>query len=821
MGDCPRPASTTEQAPAGASQSSPPHAPPRSRIPRALSANALAKADGPSAVDISTAHTPRRADAANGEETEDLGHPGSIRFVGSYESPDRTVRPDDWAAATPTALESRFSDGPPASPVPSSASSARRKGQGGKLAQWLSRSTGPGVAGSSTSTRLADTAPQRARSRRSTSIGSFDLLTTAVSRSPSSSVSSARPTLPAPSISISSSPSTTEAGDVPFLAATASAPGSESGPGHRRGSLASTTSGTSARSTGSVSVSVRSAPVLGEGAAASSSSATAAAARSRRRLNPLAGLRPGNKAAASRRDAGQVSSASAEADAARAGGADWLDEGARRSGSASAPPAAGLSMSMNRSRGLRGLDPPAFPDGRSGGSASASTSESTPSLPRARTGSLSGGGVGAGAQSEGRLARGLRKTRSGLKLFGRAKEQEQEVELAGGQGDGEGEEVLVERPHGGEFAESIAAAEASGGGKVLEASSSRGCDASVHASDSTDALRPSASSLPPLASPSSAAPPNRLGGWFNSLIPASNNRQDGGGGGGSSPGRIRTGAAAPGSPRASTSGFAPRSSTSPLKKGSSSSASTTATTSGAGAGGAGGGGARLGPFDRMLDRAVQYFLDSDANADRCEEDIWVLGVRHEGWRAEAVEEGLDAAGGRAGSPVKSRRQPARTGPAEEDPFLVGAGETSSPGAPAAAASIASRIHGWPATFYRDFYSRVGLTYRTDFPLIECEPPASPSGGAGGVVHGMLSNLSMSIGRGAQRLANNNGSGGAAGAGVGTGGEQRERPARGLSSDTGWGCMLRTGQSLLANALVKVHLGRGQWSRRVLCVRSVD
>ena len=29
-----------------------------------------------------------------------------------------------------------------------------------------------------------------------------------------------------------------------------------------------------------------------------------------------------------------------------------------------------------------------------------------------------------------------------------------------------------------------------------------------------------------------------------------------------------------------------------------------------------------------------------------------------------------------------------------------------------------------------------------------------------------------------------------------------------SSDAGWGCSLRTGQSLLANALVHMHLGRG-------------
>lgn len=35
---------------------------------------------------------------------------------------------------------------------------------------------------------------------------------------------------------------------------------------------------------------------------------------------------------------------------------------------------------------------------------------------------------------------------------------------------------------------------------------------------------------------------------------------------------------------------------------------------------------------------------------------------------------------------------------------------------------------------------------------------------------------------------------------------------GLTTDAGWGCMLRTGQSLLANALIEVHLGR-HWRRQ--------
>ncbi|KAI5474555.1 cysteine protease, autophagy-related protein 4, ATG4 [Pseudohyphozyma bogoriensis] len=140
-------------------------------------------------------------------------------------------------------------------------------------------------------------------------------------------------------------------------------------------------------------------------------------------------------------------------------------------------------------------------------------------------------------------------------------------------------------------------------------------------------------------------------------------------------------------------------------------------------------GSRLGPLDRIMDKAAAYFLDADSGADKCPDEIWVLGVRHEG------------------PPISIPQQ---------------------------------TIHGWPADFYHDFYSRIALTYRSGFPPIPCSPP--PSG-----VQGVFDSLSMSIGRGSQRTVD------------------------GLSSDSGWGCMLRTGQSLLANSLMKVHLGR-DWRR---------
>jgi cysteine protease ATG4 len=41
---------------------------------------------------------------------------------------------------------------------------------------------------------------------------------------------------------------------------------------------------------------------------------------------------------------------------------------------------------------------------------------------------------------------------------------------------------------------------------------------------------------------------------------------------------------------------------------------------------------------------------------------------------------------------------------------------------------------------------------------------------------------------------------------------------GFSSDTGWGCMIRSGQSLLANAILITRLGRGGLAPIWLCAQ---
>jgi cysteine protease ATG4 len=82
--------------------------------------------------------------------------------------------------------------------------------------------------------------------------------------------------------------------------------------------------------------------------------------------------------------------------------------------------------------------------------------------------------------------------------------------------------------------------------------------------------------------------------------------------------------------------------------------------------------------------------------------------------------------------------------------------------------------GWPPSFLDDFESRLWFTYRSNFaPIPKSQDPKA------------LAAMSFSVR--IRQMANQ----------------------EGFTSDTGWGCMIRTGQSLLANALLFLEMGRGK------------
>lgn len=110
---------------------------------------------------------------------------------------------------------------------------------------------------------------------------------------------------------------------------------------------------------------------------------------------------------------------------------------------------------------------------------------------------------------------------------------------------------------------------------------------------------------------------------------------------------------------------------------------------------------------------------------------------------------------------------------------------SSPGPPVADDSSSrstertaelNQSHGWPESFLSDFESRIWITYRSGFQPI---PKLTSRNGT----------ASMTLG---VRL------------------RSQLMDSQGFTSDTGWGCMIRSGQSLLANALSMLVMGRGMF-----------
>ena len=178
-----------------------------------------------------------------------------------------------------------------------------------------------------------------------------------------------------------------------------------------------------------------------------------------------------------------------------------------------------------------------------------------------------------------------------------------------------------------------------------------------------------------------------------------------------------------------------------------------------------------------LDKAMRYLLDSDATPDRCPDPIWLLGVHHAGFEPPPTPPPGAAPDPRTSG--ETRRSP---GPRS---YTSDAGSASTDSlALALAHTQNAKTSGalWPPAFYADFTSRVWLTYRSQF-----QPIRDTS----------LTQLEKEIGQAV-----------AAQAGSSPVPRRWWGGEKGWTSDAGWGCMLRTGQSLLANSLLHLHLGRG-------------
>ncbi|OSD05590.1 hypothetical protein PYCCODRAFT_1443018 [Trametes coccinea BRFM310] len=192
-----------------------------------------------------------------------------------------------------------------------------------------------------------------------------------------------------------------------------------------------------------------------------------------------------------------------------------------------------------------------------------------------------------------------------------------------------------------------------------------------------------------------------------------------------------------------------------------------------------------------LDKAMRYLLDSDATPDKCPDPIWLLGVQHPGYEpSPPPAPDLTASPGRRNS-SDSRRSPSSFRSSASSSLVAPNSAPPDPSLsqslPASAGPNKDPSKNWPPVFYSDFTSRIWLTYRSQFFPIRDTTLAA--------LDAELSDNPTGVPSSPPTKKWN----------WPLGGE------KGWTTDAGWGCMLRTGQSLLANALLHLHLGR-DWRR---------
>lgn len=171
-------------------------------------------------------------------------------------------------------------------------------------------------------------------------------------------------------------------------------------------------------------------------------------------------------------------------------------------------------------------------------------------------------------------------------------------------------------------------------------------------------------------------------------------------------------------------------------------------------------------------RIVQYLWDPEPKNDQePNEPIWCLGEEYAP-HAHRITPKLERS--EHHHECKAIYIHANSHPEQSTPTSIEGGS----GSEDAPAQDRATDLGWPESFISDFESRLWITYRSNFVPI----PRSQN-------HDASSNITLGVRLRSQLM-----------------------DPQGFTSDTGWGCMIRSGQNLLANGLSVLLLGRGNDNR---------
>ncbi|KJZ70398.1 Putative cysteine protease atg4 [Hirsutella minnesotensis 3608] len=181
-------------------------------------------------------------------------------------------------------------------------------------------------------------------------------------------------------------------------------------------------------------------------------------------------------------------------------------------------------------------------------------------------------------------------------------------------------------------------------------------------------------------------------------------------------------------------------------------------------------------------RIVQMFWDPEpANDTSLDQPVWCLGCSYK--LADSPKSTRQKDDSPATRPSLPQSHPPTSKELPKEPLGKSAPDTppqSSPGSYSSSlghGDPAPGDGGWPHEFIDDFRSRFWMTYRSGFELIsKSNDPNAAS----------TFSLSMRI-------------------------KNQISDQGGFVSDSGWGCMIRSGQSLLANAMALLQFGR-DWRR---------